>query len=108
MTKTDDGSEFINKIFTNRLNTKKIKRYSRNTDLGAVFAERFNRTIRDLLKRPVFEKGESNWVDVLPTITKQYNNRIHSSTKLTPIQASLKKNEGFVYKNLLDKRRKKN
>ena len=39
-------------------------------------------------------------------ITKQYNNRIHSSTKLTPIQASLKKNEGFVYKNLLDKRKK--
>ena len=25
---------------------------------------------------------------------------------LTPIQASLKKNEGFVYNNLLDKRKK--
>ena len=44
----------------------------------------------------------------MPTITKQYNNRIHSSTKLYPIQASLKKNEGFVYKNLLDKRKKVN
>ena len=32
---------------------------------------------------------------------KQYNNRIHSSTKLTPIQASSKKNEGYVYKNFL-------
>ena len=39
-------------------------------------------------------------------MTKRYNNRIHSSTKLTPIQASLKKNEGFVYNNLLDKRKK--
>ena len=39
-------------------------------------------------------------------ITKQYNNRTHSTTKLTPIQASLKKNEGYVYKNLLDKRKK--
>ena len=58
------------------------------------------------LKKPVFEKSESNWIDVLPIITKQYNNRIHSSTKLTPIQASLKKNEGYVYKNLLDKRKK--
>ena len=45
-------------------------------------------------------------IDILPIITKQYNNRIHSSTKLTPIQASLKKNEGYVYKNLLDKRNK--
>ena len=103
---TDDGSEFVNKLFTNLLNNKNIKRYSRNTSLGAVFAERFNRTIRDLLKKPVFEKGNGNWIDVLPTITKQYNNRIHSSNKLTPIQASLKKNEGFVYKNLLDKRKK--
>ena len=31
---------------------------------------------------------------------------MHSLTKLTPIQASLKKNEGFVYKNLIDKRNK--
>ena len=80
--------------------------YSRNSSYGAVFAERFNRTIRDFLKRPVFEKRDGNWIDILPTITKQYNNRIHSSTKLTPILASLKKNEGYVYKNLLDKGKK--
>ena len=103
---TDRGKEFYNNIFQDFLNKNNIKLYSRNSSYGAVFTERFNRTIRDLLKRPVFEKGKSNWIDVLPTITKQYNNRIHSSTKLTPIQASLKKNEGFVYKNLLDKRKK--
>ena len=71
-----------------------------------MYAERFNRTIKDHLKRPVFEKKDGRWVDILPTITKQYNNRIHSSTKLTPIQASLKKNKGYVYHNLLDKRKK--
>ena len=38
--------------------------------------------------------------------TEFYNNRVHSSTKLTPILTSLKKNEGFVYKNLIDKRNK--
>ena len=103
---TDDGSEFVNKLFNNLLNTKKIKRYSRNTALRAVFAERFNRTIRDLLKKLVFEKGDGNWIDILQTITKQYNNRRHTSTKFSPIEASLKKNEGFVYKNLLDKRKK--
>ena len=103
---TDRGKEFYNNIFQDFLNKNKIKLYSRNSSFGSVFAERFNRTIRDLLKRPVFEKGDGNWIDVLPTITKQYNNRIHSSTKLAPIQASLKKNEGFVYKNLTDKRKK--
>ena len=100
------GKKFYNNIFQDFSNKNNIKLYSRDTSVGAVFAERFNRTIRDLLKRPVFEKVDRNWIDVLHTITKQYNNRIRSSTKLTPIQASLKKNEGFVYKNLIDKRNK--
>ena len=103
---TDRGKEFYNIIFQDFLNKNNTKLNSRNSSYGAVFEETFNRTIRDLLKKPVFEKGESNWIDVLPTITKQYKNRIHTSTKLTPIQAGLKKNEGYVYKNLLDKRNK--
>ena len=100
------GKDFYNNIFQDFLNKNNIKLYSRNTSLGAVFAERFTRTIRDLLKKIVFEQGDGKWIDILPKITKQYNNRVHSSTKLTPIQASLKKNEGYVYKNLLDKRNK--
>ena len=103
---TDRGKEFYNNIFQDFLNKNDIKLYSRNSSYGAVFAERFNRTIRDLLKKIVFENGDAKWIDILPTITKQYNNKVHSSTKLTPIQASLKKNEGCVYKNLLDKRKK--
>ena len=105
---SDRGKEFYNNIFQDFLNKNNIKLYSRNTELGAVFAERFNRTIRDLLKKIVFERGDANWIDVLPIITKQYNNRIHSSTKLSPKDASLKKNEGYVYKHLLDKRKKIN
>ena len=102
----DRDRGFFNNIFQDFLNKNNIKLYSRNSCYGAVFKERFNRTIRDLLKRPVFEKGERNWIDVLSTMTKQYNNRVHSSTKLSPTQASLKKNEGHVYKNILDKRKK--
>ena len=104
--KSDRGKEFYNNVFQDFLNENNIKLYSRNSSNGAVFAERFNRTIRDLLKKIVFEKSDANWIDVLPTITKQYNNRKQSSTKLTPIQASLKKNEGYVYKNLIDKLKK--
>ena len=103
---TDRGKEFYNNIFQDFLNKNNIKLYSRNSSFGSVFAERFNRTIRDLLKEIVFEQGDANWIDILPTIAKQYNNKIHSSTMLTPIQASLRKNEGYVYKNLLDKRKK--
>ena len=98
---TDRGKEFYNNIFQDFLNKNNIKHYSRNSSYGAVFAERFNRTIRDLLKKIVFEQGDGNWIDVLQTITKQYNNRVHSSTKLSPKDASLEKNEGYVYKKFI-------
>ena len=38
-----------------------------------VFTERFNRTIRDLLKNVVLEQGDAKWIDILPIKTKQYN-----------------------------------
>ena len=34
------------------------------------FAERINRSKRDLLKEMVFEKSNAKWIDVLPTKTK--------------------------------------
>ena len=88
---TDRGKYFHNSIFQGFLNRSNINIYSRKTSLGAVFAERLNRPVRDLLKRHIFERNDGDWIDVLPTITKQYINRVHPSTKLTPIQGSLKK-----------------
>ena len=103
---SDRGKEFYNNIFQDFLNENTIKLYSRNSSNGAVFAERIIRTIRDLFEKIVFEQGDANWIDILPTITNQYNNRVHTSTMLSPKDASLKKNEGFVCRNLLDKHKK--
>ena len=101
---TDDGKEYVNKSFIEFLRKHNIKRYSINTALEAVFAERFERTICKLLKEPVFEKGNADWLSELPSVIKQYNTTIHSSTKMTPIQASKKSNEKEVYSNLQDRR----
>ena len=96
---SDRGKEFYNYIFQDFLNKNNIKLYSRNTSLGAVFAERFKKRIRDFLKKPVFEKGDGNWVDILPKITKQNNIRVHTSTKLSSKDASLKKTKDLFTKN---------
>ena len=93
---TDDGKEYVSKIFNELLNNHNIKRYSRNTALGAVFAERFNRTMRNIFKKPVFLAGNANWLSELPSVYKQYNKTIHHSTKMTPNQASKKSNEILV------------
>ena len=97
----------MNKPF-NELDNHNIKRFSGITVLGAVFAERFIRTIRILLKKPTFLKGNADWLSELPSVIKKYNNTIHPSTKMKPIDSSLKKNEKEVYPNLQDKGKKLN
>ena len=49
------------------------------------------------LKKPAFWAGRASWINELQTIMKKYNNTTHSSTKITPIQASRKSNEKEVY-----------
>ena len=85
---SDRGTEFSNSVFQNFLKLKNIHHYSRYTDRGTSIAERVIRTLRNLLKKPAFEKGNADWLSELPSVVKQYNNTIHSSTKMTPIQAS--------------------
>ena len=100
---TDDGKEYVNKNFNEFLKNSRIKKYSRYTDKGAVFAGRPNRTIRNLLEKPVFLAGNADWLSELPSVIKQYNYPIHHSIKMTPNQASKKSNERKVYSNLQDR-----
>ena len=90
---SDRGEEFYNNIFQNFAKAKNIKHYSRFTDKCHSIAERVFRTVRNLLKKPVFEERNANWISELPSVIKQYNNTIHCSVKKTPIQASKKANE---------------
>ena len=97
---SDKGGEFYNGIFQNFLKNKNIQLYSRFADKGPSIAERVIETVGNLLKKPVFLAGNANWINELPSVIKQYDNTIHSSTKLTPNQASKKSNEKLVYSNL--------
>ena len=105
-TESDRGTESYNSIFQNFLKLKNKYHYSRFTDKGPSIVERVIRTIRILLKKPFFLAGNADWVSELPSVIKKYNNAIHHSVKMTPIQASKKSNEKVVNNNLQDKRRK--
>ena len=89
------------------MKSKNIHHYSRYTEKNPSIAERVIRTIRNLLKKPVFFAGNADWLSELSSVIKQYNNTIHSSTKMTPIQASKKVNEKEVFSNLRDVRTKR-
>ena len=103
---SDRGTEFYNKIFQNFLKIKNIHHYSRFTDKEPSIAERVIRTVRNLLKKPVFLAGNADWLSELPSVIKQYNNTFHHSIKMTPNQASKKSNEKAVFDNLRDDREK--
>ena len=103
---SDRGSELYNSNFQNFLKSKNTHHYSRYTDKGPSIAERVIRTIRNSLKKPVFEKGKADWLSEMPSVIKQYKITIHHSIKMTPVQANKKKNERKVYSNLRNKREK--
>ena len=63
LNETVDEKEFLSKIFNDFSN--------RSTPIGAAFAKTFFRTIRDLPPKFVSENSDSNWIDIIPTNTKQ-------------------------------------
>ena len=86
------------------MKSKNIHHYSRFTDKGHSIAERVIRTVRNLLKKPIFLAGNADWLSELASVIKQYNNTIHNIIKMTPTQASKKSNRKLVYNNLKDDR----
>ena len=68
---SDRGTEFYNSLFQNFLKLKNIHHYSRYTDKGPSIAERVIRTVRNLLKKPIFLAGNANWISELPSVVKQ-------------------------------------
>ena len=99
---SDRGAGFYNSIFGNLLKLQNIQHYSRYTDKGPSIAEGVIRIVRSLKKKPVFEKRNADWLSELPFVIKKYNNTIHSSKKMTPIQTNKKANEKEVYSILQD------
>ena len=72
------------------LKQNEIQIYSTNSDLKAVFVERFKRTLLDLIKEPMYIEGRGNWLNHLGAALQKYNNRVHTTTKMTPFEMSFK------------------
>ena len=98
-------SEIYNSLFQNFLKSKSIQNYSRFTDKGPSIAEGVIRTVRNLLKKPIFLAGNADWLSELQSVIETYNNTIHHSIKMTPNQANKRSNEKLVFSNLQDKRK---
>ena len=86
--RVDRGSAFYNKTFKSLLKEYATELYSTCSDLKAVSIERFNRTLLHIINKPMFINGDGNWVNIFNDAGISYNNNIHSTNKMAPIDAS--------------------
>ena len=93
------------KFLTHNLIQRFFRRWSRYRPKGAVLDGRLNKTIKALLKKPVFEKGNGKWFDELNAVIEQYDNKEERSPELTPIRPSPEKIEGYGYQILIQKKK---
>ena len=84
----DRGKEFYNHTLLHYLQEQNIQVSSTNSDLKAVFVERFNGTLLDLIKEPMYIEGKANWLNHLEAALQKYNNRVHGTTKISPFEMS--------------------
>lgn len=96
---SDKGLEFKNKEFSSLLNKYKIKLYHTENEEKSAIIERFNRTLNTKLK-VLFEINKNfRWIDDLQKIIKNYNDTIHSTINMKPIEVD-KSKEKFLLENV--------
>ena len=88
---TDLGKEFYNSTIKNKLQSLNINHYSVFSQYKAAYVERFNRTLRERLKKYFTKQGNKKWVAVLDKIVWAYNHSKHSGLfGLSPVEVTNK------------------
>ena len=94
---TDRGTEFYNKQVQDLLNENNIKLYStNNSEIKSAVIERFNRTFKNMMYKKFTENNNTIFYNILDDLVNNYNNKHHSTIKMSPIEGSKKINENKI------------
>ena len=94
---TDKGKEFYNRHVRKLLQKHTVHHFSTEQDVKAQIVERFNRTVREVIKRYMTHVRSLKYIDILPDFLERYNNRPHSSIYPYSPSSVNKSNEKTVY-----------
>ena len=81
----DKGSEFYNNSFKKWLKDNDIEMYSIHNEGKSVVAERFIRTLKNKIFKHMTAISKNVYFDVLDDIVNKYNNTVHRTIKMKPI-----------------------
>ena len=84
----DQGSEFYNQSFKDFLKINNIEMYSTFNEGKSVVAERFIRTLMNKIFKHMTAISKNVYFDVLNDIVNKYNNIIHRTIKMKPIDVT--------------------
>ena len=97
---TDKRSEFISKHFKDFLKREGIKLYHTENEEKSSVVERWNKTMKNKMWKMFTTNNNTVYWDKIDKLVDNYNNSRHSSIKMSPVEASKKKNENKVWSNL--------
>ena len=105
---TDAGTEFLGAPFQRLLKSHAIEHKTCGGEqFHCPFTERANRTLKEKLFQAMTSQTTRRWVDLLPRIVKTYNNTVHSTTRMKPVNVK-DKHMFQVYSATHNKRRRRN
>ena len=84
----DQGSEFYNKSFADFSKINNIEMYSAFNEGKSVVAERFIKTLKNKIYKHMTAISKNIYVDVLDDIANKYNNTVHRTIKIKPIDVT--------------------
>ena len=84
----DQGSEFYNNSFKDFLKINNIEMYSIYNEGKSVVAERFIRTLKNKIFKHMTAISKNVYFDVLDDIVNKYNNTVHRTIKMKPIDVT--------------------
>ena len=94
---TDRGTEFYNKQVQDSLNENSIKLYStNNSEIKSSVVECFNRTFKNMMYKKFTENNNTIFYNIIDDLVNAYNNKYHSTIKMTPVEGSKNINENKI------------
>ena len=81
----DQGREFYNNSFKDFLKINNTEMHSKYNEGHSVVAERFIRTLKNKIFKDMTAISKNVYFDVLDDIVNKYNNTVHKTIKMKPI-----------------------
>ena len=84
----DQSGEFYNKLFKRFLKINNIEMYSTYDEGKSAVPERFIRTLKNKIFKHMTAVSKNVYFDVLDAIVNKYNNTVHGTIKMKPIDVT--------------------